>query len=271
MNNLFIWAKYPLQLMFILTLCLTLLLPILLTSPTYAKNLGQYGHTFEIVEMNFLDLIHIKLNALEQSGFLAQWQKEVKEKVKAKMLRPTPINLPVTLQPDTFYYQPMITLPKDIVDHTGKILYRKGLTVNALDVSTYPKQLQQYSLTPPIYDTVLLFANGDDALQVKWLAHKINTLKQSKVNFKVILTGGNVHTVSLALKFNVRFDQGGFITRTLGIKAVPSVVSKEDVSMKIEEIDYQMVRLLAKNGDVSKMSEISKISKIGEGGNDEWQ
>lgn len=224
---------------------LVFILLLAITPLSYGKDLGQYGHTFEIVEINFLTLIDIKLKALEQSGFLAQWQKEVQAQVKAKMLRPTPVNVPTTVTPSVYYYQPVITLHKDIVDHTGKVLYPKGLTVNALDVSTYPKALQQYTLTPPIYDTVLLFADGDDHLQVNWLKAKIATLIESKTAFKVILTGGNVHEVSQALHHNVRFDQGGFLIRTFGIKAVPSVVMKEKVSMKIQEISYHEVSFLA--------------------------
>ncbi|WP_440682926.1 type-F conjugative transfer system protein TraW [Cysteiniphilum halobium] len=236
---------------------------------SYAKDLGKYGHTFEVVEMNFMDLIHLKLKALEQSGFLSQWQQEIKENVKAKILRPTPVRLPTTITPDIFYYQPMITLHKDIIDHTGKVLYPKGLTVNALDVATYPKALQQYALTPPIYDTILLFADGDDALQVNWLKAKIMQLQQSKTPLKVILTGGNIHEVSQALNHNVRFDQGGFITRTLGVKAVPSMVSKEHVSMKIEEVSYQTVSFLAKQiqpkrevKDVKEVRDVKEIKEV---------
>ncbi len=232
-------------LLFLLILCIFSISLLGITQYSYSKDLGKYGHTFDIVEVNFLDFIHVKLKALEQSGFLAQWQREVQDQVKAKMLRPTPVNIPTTVTPDVFYYQPIMTLQKNIIDHTGKVIYPKGLTINALDISTYPKVLQQYALTPPIYDTVLLFADGDDVLQVKWLKTKLMQLQRSKTPLKVILTGGNVHEVSLALDHNVRFDQGGFITRTFGIKAVPSIVTKDNVSMKIQEISYREVVFLA--------------------------
>jgi hypothetical protein len=43
---------------------------------------GVYGELFEISEVNMIDVLHRRLNALKESGKLADFQKEIQEKAR---------------------------------------------------------------------------------------------------------------------------------------------------------------------------------------------
>ena len=45
---------------------------LLMGGVSFGKNLGQYGHVYEIVEQNMLDFIHDRLLYLQETGELAK-------------------------------------------------------------------------------------------------------------------------------------------------------------------------------------------------------
>ena len=215
----------------------------LLMNPSHSKDLGHYGHSFVITETNLLDVIYARLNALKASGALAKWQKEVVSQVKKSMVRPTGQKLLTTTTPDVFYHIPGFTLDRDITDHTGKLIYPKGLSVNALDAKSYPKEVQGFYPVPHFYQITWLFIDGDDASQVNWAKTQIAKYDAQNIAYKVILLQGNIPETNKTLNINCRFDMGGFLVAHLGIKAVPSVVTlaQENARLKITEIGaYQL-------------------------------
>ncbi|WP_192484668.1 MULTISPECIES: hypothetical protein [Cysteiniphilum] len=230
--------------------CLSLPLSLGIISLSHAKDLGFYGETFSITETNLLDLIQKRLLAMEASGELAQWEHDVKERVKQSMLRPSGYHLMTTSTPDTFYHVPLLVLQADVTDIDGKLLYPKGTTVNPLDTRTYPDHLKPlYQKQQPFYDTTLIMINGDDADQLRWTKAAVDVLKQQNKNVKVILINGNVHESSKLLGLNVRFDYGRFISNSLKLKAVPSVITQDDhnpTRLKIVEVGTH--QLMIKGG-----------------------
>lgn len=232
-----------------LCLCMTLSA----VNPGHTKDLGRYGEAFPIGEMSLMDLIDERLKALQQSGALAEWEKSVVKQVKNTMARPLGKKLTTTNQPEVFYYTPSFTLNRDITDHTGKIIYKKGLTINSLDPSTYPKSIQGFMPIPAFFQLNFIFINGDDPAQLNWCRETIRQLqakkgekreKEKRTPFTIILTSGHVFDVVKRLNHPVKFDQGGVLVQQLGIKAVPSIVSLDQAKahLKITEIGAQQLK-----------------------------
>ena len=88
-----------------------------------ADDLGVVGPTYEIVERDVLELITSKLKQMEQSGELAKYQEDYKNKVVSNIEHPRPLDgFKSTGTAGTRYYDPSVVTEKDIVDATGKVL-----------------------------------------------------------------------------------------------------------------------------------------------------
>lgn len=204
---------------------------------SFSKNLGQYGHVYEIVEQNMLDFIHDRLLYLQETGELDKLESEAKARVKASILRPTPVRLITTIDPKVFYYTPIYTLPNDVYDDKGHILYHQGTTFNAMDSSTYPEPLRQYHFVLPKWPGHLIFFNGDDIQQVNWLNKELQQMNAKHQYYKLIMTGGDLKDTMTAVNTRVYFDQYGKLSDQFGIKHVPSIVTQENTQFKIQEFN----------------------------------
>lgn len=187
-----------------------LLLPFLLSaaSITHAKSLGVVGEVFPVAETSLLTLIEEKLHNTTVSTVI---RKDIEQSVD----RPQALNLHRALKTQSHLYVPEVTLKTDIVDGEQKVLWKKGTTVNAL------KAL-------PAYQPHWIFFNSNDVAQLHWA--------QSQTKAKVILTGGSVREASHLLHQEIFFDQGGRITRQLGISHVPASVTREGNALLIREV-----------------------------------
>jgi conjugal transfer pilus assembly protein TraW len=186
--------------------------------PAGAKDFATHGHTFEIIEPDLLKQIEHKLKVLNEDGSLAEHERKLMEKAKASVLRPQGVKGITKASEDrTFTYDPSLLVPYDLKDHKGRVFHKAGTRVNPL---------QYKSLS-----SALAFIDGDDEHQVVW-AEGIQVKQQAKV----ILTSGAPFQLMEAWKVSVYFDQGGTLTKKLGIKHVPALVVQEGLKLKISEI-----------------------------------
>jgi conjugal transfer pilus assembly protein TraW len=196
----------------------------LFTQLGYAKNLGVYGTTFEILEPDFKEFIYARLNQLQQNGELEKLNKRFLMNVKKHTLRPTPVvGLTTTNNPQTFYYDPTYVLKEDIKDAAGKVITAKGTIVNPFDVVTL--------------HSVMLFFNAEDRKQIKWAKEE----SQKYSHIKYVLVQGNIKESGNTLADRVYFDQYGSITKQLGIKRIPSLVKQEGKRLKIQEFSLDEI------------------------------
>lgn len=197
---------------------LIMALTINFTPPAGAKDFATHGHSFEVLEPDLLKQIEHKLKALNEDGTLAEHEMKLMEKAKKSVLRPQGVKgMTKAIEDRTFTYDPSLLVPYDLKDPQGKVFHKAGTRINPL---------QYKSLS-----TALVFLDGEDLAQVAW-AEGI----QAKQTSKVILTSGAPFQLMEKWKVPVYFDQGGTLTKKLGIRHVPALVVQEGMRLKISEI-----------------------------------
>lgn len=205
---------------FISAALLVALLPI--SSAALADDLGVVGSTYEISERDVLELITSKLKQMEQSGELAKYQEDHKNKVIASIEHPRPLTgFTATETAATHYYDPSMVTQKDIVDATGKLLYRRGTKVNPLDYISW--------------NTYLLFVDGRDEKQLVF-SKKIVATSDRPV--KIVLVAGEPLALMRKWKSSVYFDQGGKLIKRFAITQVPAIVRQEGKRLRIDALRY---------------------------------
>lgn len=196
-----------------------------------ARSLGVHGVIYPIEETDPIALIQQKLKIMEENGELKQRNLELQKKARASVERPKPVEgITKATKNHVFYYDPTYMVKEDLYDHQGKIFAKKGTRLNPL---------KTVSLS-----TNLIFFDGDDEDQRTWVkdrlaAHldaQLSSKDTQRKPIKLILVKGAPLELAEELEIPVYFDQSGILTKKLGIKHVPTLVSQEELQLKIEEI-----------------------------------
>lgn len=189
-----------------------------LALPVQAKDFGTQGQLFEIVEPSLLDIIKARASAMVESGDWDQLRQDMQGTTKAYIKRPTPVpGLARVEAYREFTVDLSITVGADIADHRGQVFAPKGTVINPLDYSTFSKR-------------IVLF-DGDDPAQVAYalsLGNELDTL--------LVITNGAPLELTKTHGRRFWFDQGGHMVEGFGIVALPSVVSRADPLMLVQEI-----------------------------------
>jgi conjugal transfer pilus assembly protein TraW len=200
----------PLSILTALALC---------AAPTvaFAKDYGQVGTVFPVIEADLLRVIEMKLTSLQANGQMDAMNKRFRERTEAKVRRPTPVaGIDRAAVPRSWLYDPSIIIDHEIRDHKGNLIAEKGKRVNPLDFV--------------VVKTPLVFINGDDPAQVAW------ALKRYDDRAKIIMVAGAPLEAMTAHQRRFYFDQEGRLTAKFGIHAVPAVVVQEGHAMRVNEI-----------------------------------
>lgn len=188
------------------------------TTPAAAKDYGQQGTVFPIVEPDLLEQIRAKLQRLEASGETARLNADLKKRTIARVNRPEPVaGLRVASSPRQWTFDPTITVEADISDDKGRLIIAAGTRVNPLDTVGLRKKL--------------IFIDGDDAAQLAW-AIKVHKAADAKL----ILVKGAPLDLMRARQRRFYFDQGGTLVKRFGIRAVPAIVEQEGRILHLREV-----------------------------------
>jgi len=195
--------------------------------PVMARDYGQQGTVFPILEPDMLKSIETKLRAAEASGKIAAMNKDLAKRTTALVKRPPPVaGLVTATKTRSWTYDPTITIGEDIRDHKGALIIPRGRLINPLDTVGLRQSL--------------VFLDGDNAGQVAW-ALKATT----QLNAKLILTGGSPFDRMKAAQRRFYFDQGGQLVGKFGIHALPAVVEQQGKVLKITEVALPPLRAKA--------------------------
>lgn len=195
-----------------------ILLPLALTlaGPVQARDYGQQGTVFPVIERDLLEQIHARLIAMEQSGETARLNEELRRRTVARVERPEPVAGLVRAEAARqWLFDPTITLETDIRGAKGELIHARGTRINPLD----SVQLR----------ADLLFFDGDDPDQLAW------ALRQSP-GAKLILVRGAPLQLMKARQRRFYFDQGGKLSAHFAIRAVPARVRQQGRLLEVSEI-----------------------------------
>jgi conjugal transfer pilus assembly protein TraW len=178
------------------------------------KDYGVHGHLFDIAEESLLKEIIAKLELAKENGTLEKLQQQFTKKVKAKLLRPTPVaNLHKATTNRSWTYNPTYTQETDIIDDKGVVIIPAGTTVNALEKLKWGEPM--------------IFIDGEDKEQIQCAKNK---------HGKVVLTIGAPLDLGKESNRSVYFDQAGILCNRFKIEAVPAIIEQEDMLLRISEV-----------------------------------
>ncbi len=186
--------------------------------PVAARDYGQLGTVYPVMEPDFLSVIEQRLKAAEASGRIAAMQKKLVARTKARVMRPKPVaGIMRAVKARSWAYDPTITIAQDIRDDRGRVIATKGQKINPLD-------------HVPLRQS-LVFIDGDDPAQVAWALKATTAL-----NAKLILTSGSPFQHMRTARRRFYFDQEGKLTGKFDIRAVPAVVEADGRVLKVSEV-----------------------------------
>lgn len=183
-----------------------------------AKDYGVFGKTFKIAEMDFLEYIQQKMQAMQANGEWKTLQSDFKKRVKEHLARPAPTHLPKAEVNTTWFFNPSLSVPYDVRDNQGQVIVKKDTVINPLD---------RVGLS-----STLLFFDGDDEAQVSWVAQELT--QHHRV--KLIITSGSVKEVANQFKQAIYFDLNGFLVSKFQIKHLPVSVFQAGKRLQINEV-----------------------------------
>jgi conjugal transfer pilus assembly protein TraW len=182
-----------------------------------ARDYGQHGAVFPVIEADLLRVIRDRLVSMQASGALDRANRQLAERTAARVRRPARVQGIVTASAARqWIVDPTITVSKDLADARGRVVVRAGTRVNPLD-------------TVPLRQK-LLFLDGDNVAQVAWARRHTTSLSA-----KLILVGGSPFDLMKTEQRRVYFDQAGTLTRHFGIRAVPALVEQQGRALRITE------------------------------------
>jgi conjugal transfer pilus assembly protein TraW len=187
------------------------------SAPSAAKDYGQAGQAFPIIEPDLLSTIEARLKRAEESGELARTNAMFAKRVEAKVRRPTPVaGLSPAEELRAWDFDPSVGIDHDVRDHKGNLIARAGQRINPLDFVAIRQDL--------------VFIDGDDAAQLTWATKRFTDLKA-----KIIFVDGSPIEQMTALKRRFYFDQEGQLIRRFGIEHTPAVVRQAGKVMRVTE------------------------------------
>ena len=107
-----------------LVLPATLLAVLLCPAEVLARDYGQRGTVFPVIERDLLEQIHSRLTHMERSGETARLNEDLKRRTIARVGRPDPVaGIVRASEARRWHFDPTITLAADIRGAKGCLLY----------------------------------------------------------------------------------------------------------------------------------------------------
>lgn len=190
---------------------MSVILMLLLISSTavYAADLGTFGSVFPIMEE---DLMVVLQKMLTEAEFDDGKRQKIKDCFLETAKKPKGIKLPKAVNLRNFNFDPTVCINEDVSD-LEKVIVAKGTKVNPLEKVSLSEDL--------------LFFDGNDTQQVDWARNHPGIW---------ILTDGNPLKLEESEERAVYFDQSGYLTSRIGIRALPARVYQTEKILHVEEV-----------------------------------
>ena len=188
----------------------------LTASPGAAKDLGVRGTVWPVAEPDLLAQIEARLEALEASGDLARVRREALDRARRRIEAPARVEGigPARVR-RTRLFDPSMEVERDIRTADGTLIAARGARINPLDVRPLSRDL--------------LFIDGARPVEVSWaLGHRRPA--------RIVLVSGQPLDLMRVHGRPFFFDQGGRLSKRLGLRATPSLVTAEGRALRITEV-----------------------------------
>lgn len=190
---------------------------LLFASTASARDYGQHGALWPVIEPDLLAQIHARLAHLEATGETARLNEELNRRTIARVNRPVPVEGIARAETQRRWsFDPTITVSEDIADDTGRVIIARGTRVNPLDTV--------------ILRGALVFLDGDDPAQIEWALARYGATPA-----KFVLVAGAPLELMKARQRRFYFDQGGTLVKHFGIHAVPATVEQQGGRLIVSE------------------------------------
>lgn len=202
------------------------ILALVITTLSNAKDLGKYGHTYEIEEKDFVSVIEGRLEKAKEDGTLDKFQDEYQKRLSKQIKRPNKVEgITKVTENRIRSFDPTVELEEDIGVPNGEkinILYAKGTKINPLDYQAF--------------DEAMIFIDGDDEAQKEFA----NSYFERYPNVAIILVNGEPGLKKIGNKeYFYYFDQAGAYSKRFNVTKVPSVIFQKegDSTLTINEVN----------------------------------
>ncbi len=191
----------------------------LAAQPVPAKDLGVRGAVWPVAEPDLLAEIEARLGELEASGEIARMRREAAERARQRIEAPERVEgMEAARVHRTRLFDPSITLDRDVRSADGTLIAARGARVNPLDALPLTRDL--------------LFIDGARPVEVAW------ALRHGRPA-RIVLAAGRPLALMRVHGRPFFFDQGGRLSKRLGLRATPSVVAAEGSMLRITEIPLE--------------------------------
>lgn len=182
------------------------------------------GQTFPIAEPDLLQ--EIKQRAATQD-----WKSVMQRKDPATFTAFQTTRLPVAVADAAFLVDPTYTLPQDVIDNKGVVIYPAGTTINVYARRQFPGR------------TIVIAA---DAAHLRWL----DEVAKPTAADKVLIAGTNMLEARELLGARKVFALDERARERFGLRAVPSIVQQEGIQLRVREyaVDLSPAPTLATKG-----------------------
>jgi len=189
---------------------LTLLLILILCSQAHALVVGREGVTYPIKEKDMLEVIHNRLSEVDLQKLQEDIQAALREEVKTFRLRDAVSGLPPATKGRQYRVDLTYTVPQDIKDLHGNVIYAKGHKLNPLKV------LSDQGISYPL---MLLVINGEREAELEWFTQS----QFDNERVKILITDGYPYQLGERLKRPV-YHLTTAIKERFRIQETPSLV-----------------------------------------------
>ncbi len=189
---------------------------VLVAQPGAAKDLGVRGAVWPVAEPDLLAQIEARLGELEASGEMARKRREAVKRARQRIEAPARVEgIGAARVRRTRLFDPSITLDRDVRAADGTLIATRGARVNPLHAQPLTRDL--------------LFIDGARPVEVGWaLGHERPA--------RIVLVAGRPLELMRTHGQPFFFDQGGRLSKRLGLRATPSVVTAEGPVLRITEV-----------------------------------
>lgn len=183
-----------------------------------AKDFGRHGPMWEIAEPSILETIKERLGVMEKNGEIEAMKDEMQAKTRAYVNRPRPVEgLSKAVEPRSFSIDLSIEVKRDLTDHKGRVFARAGTRINPLHYSIFNKRIVVF--------------DGDDPAQVAFALSE-----GTELDTLLVLVNGAPLELMREHQRRFYFDQDAQITTRFELRYLPSVITRGDETMIVEEI-----------------------------------